>query len=197
MIRYYITDRKALGNTEQERTAQMIAALRHACANGVDWICLREKDLPTRDLERLALLAMKVVQQEGRSKLLVHSRADVALAAGADGVHLPSGEQTIVPSEVRAIWQTATIGVSCHNLDEVSFAEAHGADFAVFSPIFEKDGVRLTDGLKHLRAVCQTRTMPVLALGGVTLENAASCMAAGAAGIAGIRLFQDQNKGTG
>ena len=86
-----------------------------------------------------------------------------------------------------------TVGVSCHTTAEVARAAAEGADFAVFGPVFEKANVRLT-GLEALREACQ-ETIPVLALGGITLENAAACMRAGAAGIAGIRLFQENEVG--
>jgi thiamine-phosphate pyrophosphorylase len=80
--------------------------------------------------------------------------------------------------------------VSCHTADEVRRAESHGADFAVFGPVFEKVGTPLSVGLDALRAACHLARMPVLAIGGITLENAGACVEAGAAGIAAIRLFQ-------
>lgn len=191
MIRYYITDREALGGTER-----LLNAVRRVCMAGVDWIQLREKKLSGRELEHLAAAVLKTMAEfELRPKLLIHTRADVALAIGADGVHLASDPQTLMASEVRAIWPAAMIGVSCHTREEVALAEAHGANFAVFGPVFEKTGMRNEHGLERLREVCQRENaarpaMPVLALGGVNEENAALCVEAGAAGVAGIRMFQ-------
>ena len=90
------------------------------------------------------------------------------------------------------------IGASTHLAAEVASAEAHGADFAVFAPVFEKGGTGSKDGVEQLRRVCHRAEaaqppMPVLALGGITLENAQLCVAAGAAGIAAIRLFQQND----
>ena len=135
--------------------------------------------------------------------MLIISRAEVALAVGADGVHLRSDD--ISPKDVRAIWKSGyagtaaressprlpLIGVSCHTPEEVNQAAENAADFAAFAPVFEKYGTTPA-GLDRLRQACRAR-IPVLALGGVTLENAESCLQAGAAGIAGIRLFQENN----
>ncbi|MEO8725665.1 MAG: thiamine phosphate synthase [Acidobacteriaceae bacterium] len=193
MIRYYITSRETLGGADA-----LLREVRRACAAGVDWIQLREKQIAARELE---LLASRLLKQMGeftpRPKLLLHSRADVALAVGADGIHLGSGAQALSAAEVRAVWPAALIGVSCHTRQQVALAEAQGADFAVFGPVFEKAGVRNPHGLELLREVCHRSDaarppMPVLALGGVTAENTALCIDAGAAGIAGIRLFQGQ-----
>ncbi|HEY0565904.1 MAG TPA: thiamine phosphate synthase [Terriglobales bacterium] len=201
LIRYYITDRTQLGTTESERTARLLACVRRACAAAVDYVQLREKDLPLGDLERLAREVLRVMGEGERGpKLLINSRADVALAVGADGVHLPSGVGALPASEVRALWAKVNgvapvIGVSCHSLDEVLRAEAHGADFAVFGPVFDKKGVGNQNGLELLRDICHSPqrarpAMPTLALGGVTEQNAAECMTAGAAGIGGIRMWQ-------
>jgi thiamine-phosphate pyrophosphorylase len=160
---------------------------------------------------------------------MINSRTDVALASGAHGVHLPGND--LAASEVRAIFTRTTlaragtgspvvhipiihapsinqpiIGVSAHSLAEVASAEAHGADFAVFAPVFEKRGhwpgekmgTANRDGLSQLRQICHRAEaaqppMPVLALGGITLENAQQCIEAGAAGIAAIRLFQQNS----
>jgi thiamine monophosphate synthase len=122
----------------------------------------------------------------------------VALASGAHGVHLPAHD--LSPSEVRMVWDRASrttpvVAVSVHSLDEVALAEAHGADFAVYGPVFEKAGRANPQGLEQLRLACHrperpATPMPLLALGGVTLENARRCLDAGASGFAGIRLFQ-------
>jgi thiamine-phosphate pyrophosphorylase len=136
-----------------------------------------------------------------RTQLLINSRTDVALACGAHGVHLPAND--LAASEVRAIFARAgnsdpVIGVSTHSISDVASAESHGASFAVFGPVFEKSGSVNHDGFEQLRQICHRTEaaqppMPVWALGGITLENAGECAAAGAAGIAAIRLFQEND----
>jgi len=191
VLLYYITDMRQLGG--RERLLEKIA---EAARGGVDYIQLRERELTARELELLARDALREVRQAGsRTKLLVNSRVDVALAVGADGVHLRSDD--ITASEAREIWMKSAgrtdcvIGVSCHSLKDVLGTESHGADFAVFGPVFGKQGSsEPAVGLEALRNVVQV-SMPVIALGGVTLENARACVDAGAAGVAGIRMFQD------
>ncbi len=212
MILYYITDRKQFPGSEAARRARLLDKIAEAASYGVDFVQLREKDLPTRELELLAREAASIVEREpGPTRLLVNSRTDVALAAGAHGVHLRSGD--ISPGEVRAIWARAAcaefraapvLGVSCHTMESVRAADAHGANFAVFAPVFEKQGSP-GSGLRALLLACTpqagpgnvegpgTSRLPVLALGGVTLANAAQCMAAGAAGVAAIRMFQENS----
>ncbi len=206
MLLYYITDRQQFPGPEPRRRELLLARIAEAARAGVDYIQLREKDLPTRELESLAREAVRRVRETGNVKrethLLINSRSDVALATGADGVHLPSDD--ISASDARAVWSSALtrnakretrnviIAVSCHTAAEVRLAESQGADFAVFGPVFEKVGTSLSTGLDALHRACLGH-MPVLAIGGVTLENARACVAAGAAGIAAIRLFQQNN----
>lgn len=210
MIFYYITDRRQFPGTPEEQRARLLAKIAEASRAGVDLIQLREKDLPAHDLEILAREAVCLVRKNSganRTRLLINSRVDIAIAAGADGVHLRSDD--MAASEARVIFSKAgvdkpVIGVSCHSLSEVRLAEAHGADFAVFAPVFEKSGAP-GHGLAALRAACgrvaspgieaavPAGAMPVLALGGVTQENANACLEAGAAGIAAIRLFQEND----
>jgi thiamine-phosphate pyrophosphorylase len=205
---YYITDRSQFPGDESSRHRMLLDKIAEAARAGVEYIQLREKDLRARELETLALEAAHVIQQLrtdnriGRTRLLVNSRTDVALAAGADGVHLRSDD--IPASHVRSIWREVRaqrslpvvhgplIAVSCHTSSDVLRAESEGADFAVLAPIFEKKEAPETQpkGVAELREACAAK-IPVLALGGVTLANAASCLAAGGAGIAGIRLFQE------
>ncbi len=212
---YYISDRTAFAADEPARRRHLLNKIAEAARAGVDYIQLREKDLPTRELEMLAREAAKVVREASKlvpdpwpltPALLINSRTDIALAAGADGVHLRSDD--ITPWEVRAIWKKCgagasarelsprepPIGVSCRSPEEVKQAEADGASFAVFAPVFEKKDVPNAQpaGLAQLREACKVQ-IPVLALGGITLENAKSCLEAGAAGIAAIRLFQENN----
>lgn len=208
MILYYITDRRQFPGTEGEQRARLLAKMAEASRAGVDLIQLREKDLLPRQLESLAREAVAAIRQSAgpqRTRLLINSRLDVAIAAGADGVHLRSDD--IAASEARVIFSKAgvrapVIGVSCHTVAEVRVAESHGADFAVLGPVFEKSGTP-GQGLASLREACgqvpargieaavPAGQMPVLALGGITLDNATSCLEAGARGIAAIRLFQE------
>ncbi|HET6844777.1 MAG TPA: thiamine phosphate synthase [Candidatus Angelobacter sp.] len=198
----YITERRQFLGSEEQQQDQLLKKIAECAAAGVDYIQLREKDLSIRALERLAERAMKVLPSGTRTKLLINSRMDVALACGAHGVHLPASD--IPPSEARALFARAgrnspvVIGASCHSPEEAALAEAHGADFALFAPVFEKSGQTNPRGEDSLRAVCHRTNlaripMPVLALGGIDLSNAERCIRAGASGIAGIRLFQQNS----
>ena len=208
---YYITDRTTFADDEPTRHRRLLEKISEATTAGVDYIQLRERDLPTRDLELLARKAMAIItklrteNRELRTVLLVNSRTDVAIAVQADGVHLRSND--VAPQEVKALWTkcehdscgaatparelSRLIAVSCHTPQEVAQAAANGATFAVFAPVFEKKDARPT-GLAVLKQACQAN-IPVLALGGVTLGNARTCLEAGAAGIAAIRLFQEND----
>jgi thiamine-phosphate pyrophosphorylase len=192
LLLYYITDRKQFSGSAAEQEQKLLEKIHQCAAAGVDYIQLREKDLTTRDLEQLGAKAMESIPVGSATRLLINSRIDVALACDAHGVHLPAN--SLSPSEARAIFARAgkrnpVIGISTHSVAEVASVEAHGADFAVFGPVFEKSGVLSRDGLLQLAALTP-RSVPVLALGGITLDNARPCLEAGAAGIAGIRLFQ-------
>jgi thiamine-phosphate pyrophosphorylase len=209
---YYITDRSAFRGDAEERRQHLLDKIAEAAANGVDYIQLREKDLSGRELEMLAREAIGVIREKCKPKpgvsqvataLLINSRSDVALATCAAGVHLRADD--VSPQEVRTAWRRGAsarahelapkapqIAVSCHSPQEVAQAAANGANFAVFGPVFEKKGVPevAPAGLNTLREACRAK-IPVLALGGIALENAVSCLRAGAAGIAAIRLFQE------
>src|SRR4051794_11498066 len=127
MRRYYITDRHAAGGE-----VALLAHVERAAAQGIDWIQVREKDLSARDLCDLVRRIVALAEPYG-TRVLVNSRADVALAAGAHGVHL-SGD-SLAPSNLRAILPTAfLIGVSTHSLEQLRRAESEGANFALFSP---------------------------------------------------------------
>jgi thiamine-phosphate pyrophosphorylase len=218
-VLYYITDRKAFPGDQRTRRLRLLDKIAEAVSHEVDYIQLREKDLTTRELESLANEAMQIISHERKlptdhwpltTALLINSRTDVALATGAAGVHLPGDD--ITPQEARTAWQETCgrgrlaressppdprIAVSCHSPEEVAQAAASHATFAVFAPVFEKKDAPGTNpaGLEALRQACRT-PIPVLALGGVTLQNAESCLQAGAAGIAAIRLFQENDIAT-
>ena len=172
MLRYFITDRRLCGGL-----LPLLDLIRTQIALGVEYIQIREKDLSARELFQFT---RAVVEARGgaASKILVNERADIAFAAGADGVHLPSRAP-------RETLPGLLVARSCHTEEEVHRAKV---DFVTFSPIFESPGKGRPFGLDALRKACQA-PVPVFALGGITCENASACVEAGAAGIAGIRLF--------
>ena len=148
-------------------------------ALGVDYVQIREKDLGARGLFEFVSAVLKR-RGASRSKIMVNDRADVALAAGADGVHLPSHAPIVtLPGLI--------VARSCHTEEEVRAAKA---DFVVFGLVFSSPGKGEPVGLEALRRACRHQK-PVFALGGVTRENEQLCAAAGAAGIAAIRLFMN------
>jgi thiamine-phosphate pyrophosphorylase len=191
---YAITDRK--------RATQPILRLVEEWSTGsVDFIQLREKDLSVAALHSLTReVAAKI--DRSRSKLLVNvstvESAGVVLGAGADGVHLAGKPLPGAASSVREALHYASpiISVPCHSLEDIHVACREQVDLILFSPIFEKEKALAgntpapVQGLEGLHQACTAaRGIPVLALGGVTAANALQCVAAGAAGIAGIRLF--------
>ena len=185
MLRYYITDRKQLGGLEG-----LLRNIERQILAGVDWIQIREKDLSTREL---LALSRRTVALASSSKTLVfiNSRMDVALAACAHGVHLPS--HSAAPSEFKRCCAQVRVGVSCHDLEELERADTEGADYAVLGPVFDpisKSAAGSALGLERFRELASAVKIPVLALGGITEENIPGCRGAGAAGVAGISLFQ-------
>jgi thiamine-phosphate pyrophosphorylase len=206
---YYITDRSQFQGDELARRRALLAKVAEAALARVDYIQLREKDLSVRELEMLAKDALSAMRKssplrtenrELRTRLLMNSRTDVALAVGADGVHLRADD--VAPHDVRRVLEVSApqsptakhflVVSSCHTAADVFGAESGKADFAVFAPVFGKKGTPGVPaaGLAALQEACRAR-IQVLALGGVTIDNAASCLKAGAAGVAGIRLFQE------
>jgi thiamine-phosphate pyrophosphorylase len=185
----YITDRRQL------RSASLAAVIREAIRAGVDMVQIREKDLASRELIALVEEALSAAREPGRggASVVVNDRLDVALGAGAEGVHL--GAHSMPLQVVRQFApRPFVIGVSCHSLGEAMAAESGGADYLVLGPVFEtpsKLGYGPPLGLEMLRSVTSRVRIPVLALGGVTVERIRPCREAGASGIAGIRIFQD------
>ena len=183
MKRCYITDRKRCAG-------DVLDAVEAAAAAGVDWIQIREKDLPPRALLEFTRAAMARVRNH-RAAILVNSRMDTALAAGAAGVHLTADAPP--PRRLRAIApQRFLFGVSTHTPEEVERAAAEGADFAVFGPVFPTASkpAAAAAGLEKLAEACAGAGLPVLALGGITPARIRPCLTAGAAGVAGVSMFQ-------
>jgi thiamine-phosphate pyrophosphorylase len=199
----YVTDRRSLPLAAvSDLSSALLQKIATIAASGVDWIQLREKDLPARAISALACEAFRTRKhsrrQRGKTLMLVNDRVDVALAQHADGVHL--GEHGLPVQEVKQFVESRLppkgflLGVSCHSPEAAKSAENDGADYIFFGPIFatpSKAAFGEPQGIGTLAEVCRSVSIPVMAIGGITLGNAAACIAAGAAGIAAIRLFQD------
>jgi thiamine-phosphate pyrophosphorylase len=195
--RYAITDRSLYAGTDSDLRDALIRQTALWAAEEIDYIQLREKDLAASTLIELARKILDSIRNTS-TKLLVNSRPDIAVAAAAHGVHLTSAPGQLTPAQVRELYASTNlprpvVSISCHTLPEVEQARRN-VDIILFAPVFQKAvGGQLMapgQGLETLRAVCRAAApTPVYALGGVTLENAPDCLEAGAAGVAGIRLF--------
>jgi thiamine-phosphate pyrophosphorylase len=177
MIRYYVTDR---------RQGDVLASAARAIRDGVEMIQVREKDLSSRELFDL-VCGIRDLAAGTNTRVLVNDRLDIALAAKVDGVHLPGNG--LPAYRVRPFVQL--LGVSTHNIQEALDAEKAHAEFIVFGPVFDSPG-KTAVGLDALREITASVRIPVLAIGGMSWANAQQVLNANAAGIAGIRLFQQR-----
>ena len=199
-----MTDRRNLAaNDSPEAQENLLLKIGAAAEAGVDWIQIREKDLSGQDCSSLTREALQRVAKSSQRKaaptrILVNDRLDIALFQRAGGVHL--GENSLPLTEVKRLLENRgerkdfLIGVSCHSLEAAKAAASGGADYLFFGAVFvtpSKAAFGAPQGLERLAEVCRGVSIPVLAIGGVTLENAPDCFAADASGIAAIRLFQD------
>jgi thiamine-phosphate pyrophosphorylase len=202
MIRYAITGRALYPGDEVQQQAALLRQASGWIAEGIDLIQLREKDLPAADIAALAREILKAIAiADSSTKLLINSRPDIAIATSAHGVHLTAAPDELTPPQIRNLYGSAKlprpiVTISCHTLEDVERARDEHADAILFAPVFEKiiagETMAPGQGLDRLRAACLAASpVPVYALGGVTLNNAPSCLDAGAAGIAGIRLFHN------
>jgi thiamine-phosphate pyrophosphorylase len=212
----YVTDRKTLFRGEAEDSLDLLQEKIDAILSaGIDWVQIREKDLSAKALSRVVRGALRSAAKHSATntippRIFVNDRLDVALAEGAGGVHL-GGSSLALPDtrklvgEIGASWTSRAslersastdflVGVSCHSRLEAEAAASSGADHIFFGPVFatpSKAAFGAPQGLERLAEVCRAIAIPVIAIGGITLENAASCVTVGASGIAAIRLFQD------
>ena len=193
----YVTDRRSFG--ANDRVAQTIAKIEAAIAAGVDWVQIREKDLPGRKLFELARAAVDAAAAH-KALIFVNDRLDVALAAGAAGVHL--GGESVGPLDAIRWCREGNapagfrVGISCHSIEDSLEAERAGADYVFLGPIFDTPAKRKFGaplGVAKLAEACRAAQIPVIAIGGVDASNAAECIRAGAAGVAAIRMFQEAN----
>jgi len=183
----YITDRRLLPDGS---VGALLEHIESAIAAGVDLIQLREKDLTDRELFDLASGAAR--RARGTScRILVNGRLDIARAAGAHGVHLPSRGLSAADL-ASCLPRGFLLGVSTHTLGEARRAAAAGAHYLLLGPVFptpSKTGSRPL-GLRRLQRACAAIPVPILGLGGIGPAEISSVLAAGACGVAGIRLFQ-------
>ncbi len=186
---YLITDRQQFVSNLHQQLEAIAAAAQAGC----QLIQIREKDLLPRELCEFVRAAIAEAKPHG-ARVLVNDRLDVALASGADGVHLRTN--SLPAAEIRRIVQQRDflIGVSTHSLSEAQTAEASGADFIVCGPVFptpSKASYGAPLGLLQLAEICRAVSLPVLALGGIAMTNFNEPLACGAAGIAAISLFKN------
>jgi thiamine-phosphate pyrophosphorylase len=214
----YVTDRRSLPpSAPSDVRFALLHKIAAIAAAGIDWVQIREKDLSTRQLTTVLREALRTTTRSsgtppGATRILVNDRLDVALAEHADGIHL--GESSLPVAEAKRLIErhrslqapellplppqpaprSFLLGVSCHSVETAKSAAADGATYIFFGPIFatpSKASFGNPQGVARLAKVCSAVSLPVLAIGGITLENAPACLEAGAAGIAAIRLFQD------
>lgn len=189
-----ISDRRKLGARASEEVEhhRFLAWVSGLVSAGVQALQIREKDLSDR---RLHLLTSAVVRQAPEMTVLINGRADIAISAGAAGVHLPA-DGVPVSALRRRFGRRLLIGVSTHHQDEITNARRDGADYATFGPVFEtpgKEAFGLPPGLDGLQAAAQLG-LPLLALGGIDSSRLEPVLAAGALGLAAIRAFHDQSE---
>lgn len=187
-VRYLITRGTLSPSNFQSEKNHLLETVSLAVEARIELVQIREKSLPGRQLFELAVEAAIAVRGSD-TMLFINERFDIAVAAGADGVHLTS---TSIPADrVREnVPAGFLIGVSCHDLSEVCRAKDGGADFALFGPVFRTPGKGEPIGLGELTDVCSSAApFPVIAIGGIDVSNAGSVVESGAAGYAAIRYL--------
>jgi thiamine-phosphate pyrophosphorylase len=178
---------------EAQQFAAILRLVEAAVAAQVPLFQIREKHLTARVLHELTTRAVEIAKGSS-TRILVNDRSDFARSAGANGVHLTS--QSLPVSVVRkSFGSELLIGVSTHSRAEARAAQVGGADFVVFGPVFETESKRAfgePQGLEKLREITrELGTFPVVAIGGITMDHVDGCFAAGASGVAAIRLLNE------
>jgi thiamine-phosphate diphosphorylase len=189
-IVYLITTGECHAANFIESSKRILDIARAAVDAGVDLIQLREKQLSAKLLFELTQTVVAITRSS-RTRLLVNDRLDIALAAGADGVHLTSSSMTA--ASVRPhVPDQFLVSVSCHSPADVAELEDASADVALFGPVFQSPGKGDGVGLESIRDICRMmRRIPILAVGGIDAGNYQSVLDAGAAGFAAIRALND------
>jgi thiamine-phosphate pyrophosphorylase len=208
---YAITNRALLPGTDPERQLALIDLTRNWAKHEIDYIQIREKDLTPNELRTLTEQIATAVRRASRTtRVLLNGPAQIALEAGADGIHLPANAPQAAAEQARDLFASngreATISYACHNREEVLKAKEEAQQnphataintLILYAPIFEKltSAEKLPGhGLEALQQIVEAaKPIPVFALGGVTKQNAPACVNAGAAGIAGIRIFLEKD----
>ncbi|MDQ3799574.1 MAG: thiamine phosphate synthase, partial [Acidobacteriota bacterium] len=187
---YLITKGDATAENFAEKSAEILRIVEAAVSARISFIQIREKRLPARFVFELTEKAAKLARNS-QTKILVNDRADIALSAGADGVHLTS--LSLSAETIRQNFpKDFIVGVSAHTLAEAETASRQGADFVTFSPIFHSPDKGEPKGLSELKKICAAlKPFPVLALGGVDETNYKSTLEAGASGFAAIRFLNE------
>jgi len=188
--------------TMHAEIAALEAFLDEAIAAGVDVIQIRERDLPPQ--AQIALVRSVILRARGTAvRVLVNDRADIAMAAGADGVHLRA--DAVPSARVRALSAAWTLGKSMHDGDDAAGPESSAIDYWLFAPVFapmsKGAGADAPEagaaGLAALARVTAASPRPVVALGGIDATRAAACAAAGAAGVGAISVFLPAGRAPG
>ncbi len=186
-----ITNGQATVEHFDEAASQIILVIEAAVAEKTALIQIREKLLTGKRLFELTSMCVRATRGSS-TKLLVNDRADIAAAAGADGVHLT---ETSIPVAVvrKAFGDKLLIGQSVHSAEKALAASRQGADFAVYGPVFNTPGKGPAVGIESLAQTCSiVAPFPVIGLGGINASNCKAVVHAGAAGVAGIRSFSDR-----
>ncbi|MCS6957437.1 MAG: thiamine phosphate synthase [Aquificaceae bacterium] len=179
---YAITDRK--------RYPDWLERLEKLLKKGIRMVQLREKEISGAEYYRLALQVRELTGAYN-ALLFINDRLDIAMAVGADGVHLP--DSSLPPKVVKDINPKILVGYSAHSIDKALWAQSQGADFVTLSPIFKTQSHPEVEpiGLQKLKEASEKLSIPVYALGGITWEKIRLCYKNGAYGVAGIGMFFD------
>ncbi len=189
---YLITDGTMTAENFAEKKEKIIRLVKTAVEEEVSLIQIREKCIPARLVFEIATAAVEITRNTN-TKILINDRADIALAANADGVHLTA---VSLSAEIvrRNFPENFIVGVSAHTLEKAEAAKNQAADFVTFSPIFHSSGKGEPQGIERLKEVCQRlNSFPVIALGGVDETNFKKVLETGASGFAAIRFLNDAN----